>query len=245
MYITAYIFIHVIMEQFDVKGVVLILEEIMINRVLLVEDHNIVRDGIRLVLGLDENLQVVAEATNGEEALELLDGGLEVDIVLTDINMPEMDGLTMLKELKTNFPRLHVIILSMHDNERYITEAFMAGASGYLLKNVSADELLFTLKHIQTGAKYLCSELTMKLVDKLLIGNYGTSLTPSSGIDFSLREVEVLNLIANGLTNAEMAEKLFISKRTIEGHRQSLVDKTGTKNTASLIRYAVLHGVIR
>lgn len=213
-------------------------------KILLVEDHNIVRNGIRVLLEMDENIMIVAEATNGIDALNAIEGGLEVDVVLADINMPDLDGLGLVKKLKTDFPKILVVILSMHDNEKYILEAFQEGAVGYLLKNVSADELFFTLKHIHVGGKYLCSELTMKMIDKLMLMN-NVSNSNASTIDFSLREIEVLNLIADGMTNAEMADKLFISKRTIEGHRQSLIEKTGVRNTASLIRYAVLHGIIQ
>ncbi|RYE39555.1 MAG: response regulator transcription factor, partial [Sphingobacteriales bacterium] len=209
-------------------------------RILLAEDHNIVRNGIRMLLEADEHITIAAEATNGLEVLTILETGIEVDIVLADINMPEMDGLALIKELKTKFPHILVIILSMHDNEKYITQAFNEGASAYLLKSVSADELLFTLRHIHSGGKYLCSELTMKLLGKLLSDRNLTGET--SHVDFSIREIEVLKLIAEGMTNLEMADKLFISKRTVEGHRQSLIEKTGARNTAALIRYAVVHG---
>lgn len=210
-------------------------------KILLVEDHNIVRNGIRMLLEMDENITIVAEASNGREALSAIENGLEVDVVLTDINMPEMDGLTLIRELKSNFLHIKVVILSMHDNEKYIAAAFQEGASGYLLKSVNSDELLFTLKHIQDGFRYLCSQLTMNMVNKLVAMNDGNT----SAVDFSVREMEVLNLIAEGMTNAEMADKLFISKRTLEGHRQSMMEKTGAKNTASLIRYVVSHGVIQ
>lgn len=211
-------------------------------KILLAEDHNIVRNGIRMLLEMDENITIVAEASNGREALNAVENGLEVDVVLTDINMPEMDGLTLIRELKINFPHIKVVILSMHDNEKYIAAAFQEGASGYLLKSVNSDELLFTLKHIQDGFRYLCSQLTMNMVNKLVAMNEASN---TSAVDFSVREMEVLNLIADGMTNAEMADKLFISKRTLEGHRQSMMEKTGAKNTASLIRYVVSHGVIQ
>jgi DNA-binding NarL/FixJ family response regulator len=159
--------------------------------------------------------------------------------------MPEIDGLTLIRELKNDFPKIRIIILSMHDNEKYIMEAFREGASGYLFKNVSPDELLFTIKHIHSGSKHLCSELTMKLIDKLVHVNEDQNLSPSLEIDFSLREIEILNLIADGMTNAEIADKLFISKRTIEGYRQGLIEKTGVRNTPSLIKYAILNGVIK
>src|SRR5690606_4644350 len=118
------------------------------------------------------------------------------------------------------------------------------GASGYLLKNISSDELIFAIKHVSSGNQYLCSELSIKLLERV---TKSSALTPiiDSNIEFSSREVEVLNLIAEGLTNLEMSEKLFLSKRTIEGHRQSLIEKTGSRNTAALIRFAVLNGFVQ
>ncbi len=214
-------------------------------KILLAEDHNIVRDGIRMVLEADENITIVGETTNGSDVLRLLEKGLDVDMVLADINMPQLDGLSLIKELKIHYPKVLVVILSMHDNEKYISEAFIEGASGYLLKSVSSDELIFTLKHIQAGGKYLCSELVMKMLDKVVLVNYANNAIDVNAIDFSLREIEVLNLIAQGMTNTEMADRLFISKRTIEGHRQSLIEKTGVKNTAALMRYVVLNGIIQ
>ena len=215
----------------------------MLN-VLLAEDHNIVRNGIKMLLETDSAINILGEAVNGREVLDFIRSGQKVDVVLADINMPELDGITLTSELKILSPKTKVVILSMHDTEKYVIEAFTAGASGYLLKNVSADELIFSLKHTNAGGKYLCSELSMSMMNRVINdGNSPVSTVPSN-IEFSAREIEVLNLIAEGLTNMEMSEKLFISKRTIEGHRQSLIDKTGSRNTATLIRYAVQNGLI-
>jgi DNA-binding NarL/FixJ family response regulator len=213
-------------------------------QVMLAEDHNIVRNGVRMLLETDNSINIVGEAVNGLEVLEHIAAGKEIDVVLADINMPGLDGISLLKELKTTSPGTKVVMLSMHDNEKYIAQAFLEGASGYLLKNVNADELIFSLKHVCTGGRYLCSELSMTMLDKLLDNGYHVAPQPSSDIEFSMREIEVLQLIAEGLTNNEMSEKLFISKRTVEGHRQSLIDKTGARNTASLIRFAVANGII-
>lgn len=215
-------------------------------QVLLAEDHNIVRNGIRMLLETDKDINIAAEAVNGLEVLDYIASGKEVDVVLADINMPGMDGIMLLKEMKQRKPETCVMMLSMHDNEKYVAQAFMEGASGYLLKSVSADELIFSLKHVCTGGKYLCSELAIRMLDKLLHNGYHSiSDANKAAIEFSLREIEVLHLIAEGLTNSEMSEQLFISKRTVEGHRQSLIEKTGARNTAALIRYAVLNGVIQ
>jgi two-component system response regulator NreC len=213
-------------------------------KILLAEDHNIVRNGIKMLLETDNSIQIVGEALNGLQVLEKIDQSQDVDIVLTDINMPEMDGISMIKHVKETNPNIQVVILSMHDNEKYVMEAFAEGAAGYLLKNVAAEELIYALKSIHNGGRYLCAELTMKLIDDLITNRQYPSVKNKLTVDFSSREIEVLNHIAEGLTNTEMAEKLFISKRTVEGHRQSLIDKTGSKNTAALISFAFSNGLI-
>lgn len=213
-------------------------------QVLLAEDHNIVRNGIKMLLASDKEINVAGEATNGREALDFIATNASVDVILADINMPELDGISLIKEVKILNPDIRVVILSMHDNEKYVSQAFIEGASGYLLKSVSADEMIFSLKHVHAGGKYLCSELSMNMLGKLSQKNVNSIADNVSNIEFSMREIEVLHLIADGLTNSEMSEKLFLSKRTIEGHRQSLIEKTNSKNTAALIRYAVLNGII-
>ena len=216
----------------------------MLN-VILAEDHNIVRNGIKMLLETDKNINVIGEATNGREALEMIERGEKADIILADINMPEIDGISLIDKVRAIDPAVKVIILSMLDNEKYVVQAFSEGASSYLLKSISADELIFSVKHVGLGGRYLCSELANKLLDRLI----QRSNAEYGGVDisknFSMREIDVLHLIAEGLTNSEMSERLFISKRTIEGHRQSLIEKTGSKNTASLIKYAVLNGIVQ
>jgi DNA-binding NarL/FixJ family response regulator len=214
-----------------------------LTKIILVEDHNVVRNGIRSLLEKDPALSVSGEASNGREALELLASGTQADVVLADMNMPEMNGVELIGHLNKNYPSIKVVFLSMLDHEKYIYQAFLAGASGYLIKNASANELLFALKHVSTGGKYLCSDLSFKLLDRLIYAPEAAT-GGFEGIDLSKREIEVLQLIAEGLTNTEIADKLFTSKRTVEGHRQNLIDKTGASNTAALIRLAVLNGII-
>lgn len=216
----------------------------MLN-LILAEDHNIVRNGIRMLLEADKDIRIAGEAVNGREVLEMIAAGIKADIVMADINMPELDGISLIRELKKISPETRIVMLSMLDNEKYVAQAFSEGASGYLLKNVSADELVFSLKHVNAGGKYLCSELSIRLLDKLLQSSIIPDSQNSPRIDFSMREIEILHLIADGLTNSEMSDKLFISKRTIEGHRQSLIEKTGSRNTAALIRFAVLSGIVQ
>lgn len=213
-------------------------------KIILAEDHKIVRNGIKMLLESQGEITVVAEANNGIEVLNYFKDGGQADVVITDINMPEMDGITLITELKTISPDTRIIMLSMLDNEKYIAQAFIEGARGYLLKNISEEELNFALRYVSGGGRYLCAELAEKLLDKLISNPLQHANATGQNIDFSLREMEVLHLIAEGYTNTEMADKLFLSKRTIEGHRQALIDKTGAKNTAALIRFAVVNGFI-
>jgi DNA-binding NarL/FixJ family response regulator len=212
-------------------------------KIILAEDHNVVRNGIRSLLDKETDIQVIAEATNGKMVLQILKDGSIPDIILADINMPEMSGMEMVAQISHAYPKVKVIMLSMLDHEKYIMQAFKAGATGYILKNVNAIELVFAIRHVCTSNdKYICNELSLRLLDKLMH-------TPDSNfevedLDITKREVEVLSLIAEGYTNQEIADKLFTSKRTIEGNRQMLIEKTGTRNTAALIRYAILNNII-
>ena len=216
----------------------------MIN-ILLVEDHNIVRSGIKMLLETEADFNIIGEATNGLDALALVKELDTIDIMLTDINMEGIDGITLIREVKQLNPAIAVVILSMHDNEKYVLQSFAEEASGYILKSVSSNELIFALRFIASGQKYVCSEIVSKMIATLLENKHFQIDTEKSEIEFSSRELEILILIAEGYTNLEMAEKLFISKRTVEGHRQALIDKTNSKNTAALIRFAVLRGLIQ
>ncbi len=213
-------------------------------RVLITEDHNIVRNGITTLLNQEVDIEVVGQAHNGLEALELLNQGLAVDVVLTDINMPGMNGMELTQKIKASFPDINVLILSMLDQEDYIIRSIQSGASAYILKNISPEELTFAIRHVHLRSeRYLCSELAFKLLDKVS-KTKEHAFIPATDIDLTRREVEILNLISEGYTNQEIADKLYTSKRTVEGHRQSLLDKTGSKNSAALVRFAVLNGLI-
>ncbi len=213
-------------------------------KIILAEDHNIVRNGIRNLIEKVKDLKIVGEALNGQEVLDLLDSGISADMILADINMPVMSGIEMAERLKEQGSTVKVVILSMLDHERYVVQAFQAGVSGYLLKNISADELIFSLQHIHIDGRYICSELSLRFLDRLIQQPNRHKLEAETGIEYTSREIETLILIADGLTNQEIADRLFTSKRTIENYRQSLIEKTGTKNTASLIRYAIQNGLI-
>jgi DNA-binding NarL/FixJ family response regulator len=215
-------------------------------RILLADDHNIVRNGIKSLLEKEPDMEIVGEATDGQQALDMLGSANQLpDIVLTDVNMPVMNGMELTAQINALYPKVKIIVLSMLDHERYVVQAFKAGATGYVLKNVSADELTFSIRHIcNYNERFICMELAMRLVDKIINTEEAPQAEQQINLDLSKREAEVLTLIAEGFTNQEIAEKLFTSKRTVEGHRQNLLEKTGARNTAALIRFAILNNII-
>ena len=213
-------------------------------KVLLAEDHTIVRNGIVALLEKEHDIEIVAEARNGEEVLALLKSGVETDVVLTDINMPDMNGMELISTLSDGYPKIKVLVLTMLEQEKYVVKSLQAGASGYLLKNVNIDEIIFAIKQITSGYKYICTGISLKLLAQ--VNDRYTAGSPQNKLngDISKREIEILTLIAQGFTNGEIAEKLFTSKRTIEGNRQNLLEKTGTKNTAALISFVIRNRII-
>jgi len=213
-------------------------------KVLLAEDHTIVRNGIVALLEKEEEITIIAEAKNGEEVLNLLQSGVKPDIVLTDINMPDMNGIELISALKTNYPDIKTLVLTMLDDETSVNQSLKAGAQGYLLKNVNIDEIIFAIKQISKDYKYVCTGISLNLLARAssLQNHNFQKLKPD--VEISKREIEILNLIAQGFTNSEIADKLFTSKRTIEGNRQNLLDKTETKNTAALINFVVRNRII-
>ena len=200
----------------------------------------------------EPSIRIVGEASNGIELLDVL-VNVDAHVALLDLNMPGMDGFEAMKHIKERFPHVKMLALSMLDHENYVMQVMNAGAMGYLLKNSGMEELVFGIRMASQGAHYISSEISLALLNRLktLQDQYAvphsladvTTEKPSS--DLSKREVEVLHLIAQGFTNAEIAEKLFTSRRTIETHRQNLLEKTGANNTATLIMYGISRGLLK
>ncbi|GAA4502112.1 response regulator transcription factor [Hymenobacter ginsengisoli] len=212
------------------------------SRIFLVDDHTIVRDGLRALLANEPNITIVGEASNGQELLDRLPTA-PADVVLLDANMPVLDGLATTQRLRAEYPQVRVLILSMLAHERYIGQLFDAGASGYVLKSAEKDEILLGIQMVISGRQFLCSDLGLNMLRKVLTKDDEPDETTKAS-RLSRRESEVLQLLAEGLTTNEIAEKLFTSKRTIETHRQNILEKTQTKNTAALIRMAVTQGLL-
>ena len=212
-------------------------------RIILTDDHAIIRDGIRSLLRDEPGMEVVGEASNGEELLAMLPE-TSTDVVLLDLNMPGMDGFATLAVLREEYPQTRVLVLSMLDHERYVAQALDAGALGYTLKNTGRSELIYALHTVAAGQPFLCTAIGIGLLRKFQSPEQGGSEAAKTSSTLSKRELEVLQLIAEGLTNAESADKLFTSKRTIETHRQNIIEKTQAKNTAALIKFAVSSGLL-
>lgn len=213
------------------------------KKIILAEDHKVIRDGLKMLLESTGEYQIVFTAGNGQEVLDALDQGCQADLIVSDIGMPIVDGITMVRIIKEKGFNVPVLFVSMLEDESHLYQAMSGGAMGFLTKSVNSNELFFALSKVFSGERYVCSCLSIKLVDKMI----EKSLPASIGIhgsEFSSREIEILELIGQGLTNAEIADKLFISRRTVEGHRQSLIDKTGAKNTAVLMRFAYTNGIL-
>lgn len=212
-------------------------------KIILAEDHNIVRNGIKNLLEKVDNFEIIGEAINGAEVLQQVNDGSIPDIILADANMPVMGGFELAEKLLEQKSKIKIIVLTMLDHEKYVIKAFSNGVAGFLLKNISTDELIFAINHIYNDGHYICSELAMRFLHRL-------AKAPASAaedipeVDFTKRELEVLALTAEGYTNQEIADRLFTSKRTVEGHRQSMINKTNTRNTISLITYALKAGII-
>lgn len=199
-------------------------------KILLVDDHAIVTDGLEMLLQAVEGLEVVKKLTSGDFALAYLKQS-PVDIMITDYSMPDMDGVTLVKKAKIQIPNLKIIVLSMHDEVTMIREMLSAGVDGYVLKKYAQQEIVNAIETVNNGRQYFSNEVNKALVSALL-----PQEMPENNV--TERELEVLRLLAQELTSKQIAEKLFISERTVETHRKNLMRKTGASNAIGLVRYA-------
>ncbi|MFB6258987.1 MAG: response regulator [Flavobacteriales bacterium] len=208
--------------------------------ILLVDDHKIIRDGIRALLQSSEDIRIVAECSDGSEVNETLRAH-NVDIVLMDINMPKMSGLEATEEVLKEFPDMKVVALTMYNEESYISRILNQGAVGYILKNTGKQELVEALRKIRDGGNYFSEEVTQQIMSRFMSPSKSDDPSPGGGsLDrLTNREKEVLRLIAMEYTNHEIGDHLNVSTRTIDSHRRNLLQKLGVKNTAGLVRFAL------
>ena len=211
--------------------------------VLLAEDHMIVREGLKRLLEAESDIEVVGEATTGRQAVELAQK-LRPAVVVMDIAMPQMNGLEATRQIRTTSPEVKVIILSAHNDDAYVESATSLGASGYLIKQTSAHFLSEAIREVQKGNTFFSSAVA-KRFQKRRSESLDRKGHPKSGLArLSSREVEVLQLIAEGEANKQIAEKLSISIKTVEKHRDHLMNKLDIHDTAGLTRYAISAGII-
>jgi DNA-binding NarL/FixJ family response regulator len=205
-------------------------------RVLIADDHGIVRSGLRLLLERQPDIEVVAEAADGAEARELAVRE-RPDLAILDVKMPKLTGLQATREIKRQAPEVSVLILSMHDDERYLFEALKAGASGYVLKAQADTDLLAAIRAVERGEPFLTPEAQRTLIkDVLARGSSGEELTP--------REEEIVKLVAEAHTTKQIAALLHLSEKTVENHRANAMRKLGMRDRVELVRYAIRRGLI-
>jgi two-component system, NarL family, response regulator NreC len=211
-------------------------------RVLTVEDHAIVREGIRLILQAQPDFEVVGEATNGREALAMA-GALRPDVVCMDISMPDMDGMQATRAITERWPGMAVLALTVHDSDEYFFEMLKAGAAGYVLKGAASADLLAALRSAARGEVFLQPRLVKKLVDDFL-GRVRGGEVPETYASLSPREREVLALIGQGLSNKEIAGQLVVGLSTVQTHCAHIFEKLGLNSRGALIKYAIRVGLV-
>jgi DNA-binding NarL/FixJ family response regulator len=209
--------------------------------IVLADDHEIFRDGFRVMLKKIPFIKLVGEACNGQELIRI-SRELHPDIIITDIRMPIMDGIEASRELMTLFPGIGIIALSMFDEENLIVDMLEAGARGYLLKNAPKDEIITAVTSVYNKQTYYCQSTTAKLAQMIAQSNYNPNKKSIKPV-FSEKELTVINLICQEFSNKEIAEKLSLSKRTVEGYREKILEKINAKNTVGIVVYALKHNL--
>lgn len=213
-------------------------------KIVIADDHQIFIEGIKSLIKDSEKVLLVGEARDGETLLNVLKAK-NPDVVLMDVNMPKMSGIEASKKIRLLFPDIKILGLTMSDDADSVSEMMRAGALGYLLKTTSKAELISAIVHVNNGEKYLSAEMSMKLIEKMFDDNEKEEVEriPRKA-DITKRELDIVRLIAQEMTNVEIAKKLNNSPMTIITHRKNLLRKLGVKNTAGLVKYAVMNGLL-
>ena len=207
-------------------------------RILVADDHGIVRSGIRLLLERQSDLEVVAEAADGVEAVEQALSS-RPDLCLLDVGMPRLTGLQAARSIRAHLPDVRVLILSMHDDERYLFEALKAGASGYVLKREADTDLVGAIRAVEQGEAFLTNA-----AERSIIREWMADGSQGPAIPLTPREEEVVKLIAEAYTNAQIAETLHLAEKTVESHRANVLRKLGMRDRVQLVRYAIRRGLV-
>ncbi len=214
-------------------------------RLLLVDDHKIIRDGLKALLLGEHGIDIVGECNDGNQVIGFLKKNA-VDVILMDINMPVINGIEATQLVTDNFSNIRVIALTMHNEDAYITKILKAGAIGYVMKNTGKQELLTAIRKVVKDGNYFTEDVAKIMFSKFMKKN----MPPKQNNvlitvdDLTRREVEILQLIAEELTNNQIAERLFISPRTVDTHRRNLLQKLSVRNTAGLVKFAIQNGLV-
>ncbi len=211
--------------------------------ILLVDDHAVLRDGLKAAFELKENMEVVGEAVSGVEGIELC-LKLKPTIVVMDINMPGIDGIFASKEIKKKSPETKILLLTMYDNKNYIMDALSSGIDGYILKMSDMEEVFNAIQEIAEGGNYFDYNITETLTPAKELIDSDEIKRNSYLLGVTKREAEIIGLIVRGYSNAQIAEKLFISFHTVNNHRRHIMQKLNLKNAADLVRYALENGLM-
>jgi DNA-binding NarL/FixJ family response regulator len=212
-------------------------------KVAIVDDHKLFRSGLRSILQQNEEIEILFEATNGQDLLDnpLLD---QVDVILLDIQMPILDGIKTTKILREENNPVKIIILSMHDEDQFVLHLMEIGANGYLLKDTDTDEMIKAIKKVNEDGIYFSDFVSKIMLRKVSKNPQKTARPFNFKTDLSQRELDVVKNICDGLTTHEIGELMCISHRTVEGHRQRILEKLGLSNTAKLVAYAIKNGLV-
>ncbi len=211
-------------------------------KIAIADDHKIYRDGLKVGLAADDSLEVVLEAENGEDLINGLEASTP-DVVLMDLKMPIMDGMEATKEIRKNFNSIKVLVVTMYDDDKFIIHLMENGANGYLLKNADSGEIRKSIHAVHENGYYFNDLVNRALLKKLVLKR---DFKPSfnQNIEFTERELEVLKLICEEKTAAEIGKEIFLSPRSIEGIRTKLIEKVGVRNTAGLVMFAIKNGIV-
>jgi DNA-binding NarL/FixJ family response regulator len=213
-------------------------------RVLVVDDHKVVRDGLRMILEAEQNMTVVGEAGNGNEALRLA-AELGPHVVVMDISMPELNGLEATERLRELRPGIKILVLSMHGDAEYIARAFSAGANGYVLKDSAADVVVDAVREVCDGRRYLSEDVKESVVDDYFSTHHHPRDTRSPLETLTTRERQILQLVAEDRSSAEIGEAVGLSPKTVDSYRSRLMQKLGVRSAVGLARFALAHGLVR
>ncbi len=211
----------------------------MAIKVLIVDDHQLFREGLANLIGGSDEIEIIAEAENAGQAIEMT-SKLNPDVIIMDIGLPKINGIEATKILKKKYPNIKIIALSMHSDKHYIKGMLEAGASGYLLKNSTHNQVMDAVKSVYNGKKYLSSTITEVLIDNYL----GKDEPSGEESKLTQRESEILKMIAEGISTREIAKKLFVSVKTIGTHKQNILEKLNLKSTTDLVKYAIKNEII-